>query len=454
MRVRSSLRKAKSTASLGCGYHERVPASAATLVPASAVPAPRFDGWRFVALGALAQGLALPLLGAYGIVATPLIEEFGVSTTQLGLGISLAILATALAGPLLGAALDRGPLRTIMLTGVALMFVSVLALSRGAALWQLAACFATATVGMSMYGMLPVQVILVNWFVLRRGTALSLAYAGTSVGALIVPPATAWLIEWFGWRYALVALAAGAVVLAVPAIARLVKRPEELGQTPDGNPSPLPAREPVPERGEAVRETNRFPHWLSDRNFWLIGGGVGLALSVSLATLFLVRHLETLGIPRTRAALVPSSIAVFGIAGKLTAGWLVDRIDARAVVAGALVLHALGWTIVASQSSYAAMLFASAPLGLGGGGFLPLPPVLQGRCFGRDAIGRVAGLHGLIGLPFLLGVAPLVGWSEGRTGGFAAPFFGLAGTLALAAVVLACVHIPDIEPGRSSIDAG
>ena len=150
------------------------------------------------------------------MVATPLIEEFGASTTQLGLGMSLAILAAALAGPPLGAALDRGPLRAIMLSGVALMFVSVLALSRGAALWQLAACFASPRWGCRCTACCRCRSILVNWFVLRRGTALSLAYAGTSVGALIVPPATAWLIEWFGWRHALVALAAGAVAWQFP----------------------------------------------------------------------------------------------------------------------------------------------------------------------------------------------------------------------------------------------
>jgi cyanate permease len=185
---------------------------------------------------------------------------------------------------------------------------------------------------------------------------------------------------------------------------------------------------------------------LRDRNFWLIAIGVGLALSVSIATLFLVRHLETLGIPRTQAALVPSAMALFGIAGKLGAGWLIDRLDARAVVAGALALHALGWAIVASQSSYAAMLVAAAPLGLGGGGFLPLPPVLQGRCFGRAAIGRVGGLHALIGLPFLLAAAPLVGWAEGRSGSFAAPFYGLMAVLVLAAGVFARLRIPDVEP--------
>jgi hypothetical protein len=68
--------------------------------------------------------------------------------------------------------------------------------------------------------------------------------------------------------------------------------------------------------------------------------------------------------------------------------------------------------------------------------------VLQGRCFGRDAIGRVSGLHALLGLPFLLASAPLVGWLEVRTGSFATPFLGLAGVLLLAALVLACVRPP------------
>ena len=419
----------------------------APAAPAPDAPAPRFDGWRIVLLAALSQGLALPLLGAYGLVATPLIEEFGASSTQLGLGMSLAILATALAGPPLGVALDRGPLRAIMLGGVALMLLSIAALSRATALWQLAVCLSFATVGLSMYGMLPVQVVLVNWFVLRRGSALSLAYVGTSVAAFVVPPTTAWLIEALGWRDALLALAAGAAALAAPAISRLVKRPEELGQTPDGLAAETNAGAPVGGRGAAARAAREGTGLAGDRNFWLIAIGLGLALSVSVATLFLVRHLETLGIARTRAALVPSAMAACGIVGKLGAGWLIDRVDARAVVAGALVLHALGWVIVASQASFGALLFAAAPLGLGGGGFLPLPAVLQGRCFGRDAIGRVGGLHGLIGLPFLLAAAPLVGWAEGSCGGFATPFYGLTGVLLLAAGVLACVRIPGVEPG-------
>jgi MFS family permease len=409
--------------------------------------AARFDGWRIVGLGALLHALGFGLIGAYGLVATPLIEEFGATPTQLGLGMSISIACTAVLGAALGPLLDRGPLRAIMLAGVALMLGSLLAVSRGSALGELAVGFALGTVGMSMYSLFPAQVMIVNWFVLRRGTALSLAAVGMSVASFIVPPLTAWLIDALGWRDAVAALACGAALLVAPAIARLaVKRPEEVGQQPDG--LALPRAEHPGAAGATAASLVEVPlgRLLVDRNFWLVGIGIGLALCVSVASLFLVRHLEELGIPRTRAALVPSLSAVFGALGKLLAGWLADRLDQRAVAIGALSLHGLGWLIVATQSGLGAMLIAAVPLGLGGGGFLPLPPVLQGSCFGRASIGRVSGLHALLGLPFLLSVAPAVGWGAARGGGFAAPFLGLIGALALAALVLGLLRIPRAEP--------
>lgn len=406
----------------------------------------RFDGVRVIWLAALVQATATPLLNAYGVIQTPLIEEFAGDAARLGMGMALAILAMALSAMVLGPVFDRGPLRVVMLSGVGLMFSGMVALSYGRALWQLALCVPVVAIGFSMYGMFPAQVMLVNWFVQRRGSALGRAGVGGSVGALIVPVAMAWLVDAFGWRLALVALAAAAAALAGPAIALYaVKRPEDVGQTPDG--LPVMAEQG---RAEAAREApaSELRSWLRDPNFWAIGIGAGLALSVSVSTLFLVRHLEKLGIARTQAALLPSAMAAFGILGKLAAGWAIDRIDARRVVVAALWIHALGWTIVATQSSYETLLAAAAPLGLGGGGFLPLPPVLQGRCFGRDAIGRVSGLHALLGLPFLVSTAPLVGIAEVETGSFHAPFLALAGALLLASAVLACVRSPHRQDAR------
>jgi cyanate permease len=252
------------------------------------------------------------------------------------------------------------------------------------------------------------------------------------------------LIEFATWRGALVWLAAGAAVIAVPAIALLaVRRPEDVGQHPDGNAAlaSLSAQ-------ETSTSAISFRSLSSNPNFWLIGIGIGLALCVPVASgVFFVRHLEELGIPRTQSALVVSVMAACSLMGKLGVGFLADRIDRRALIVATILLHVLGLCIVATGSTLSTMFVAAIPLGMGGGGFIPLPGILQGACFGRLVIGRVSGLHAFLGLPFLLTAAPLVGMVASRTGSFVAPFLGLGGAQLLAAVVLAFVRIPKTEPG-------
>jgi hypothetical protein len=78
-----------------------------------------FDGWRIVALAAVCQALGFGLLSGYGFLVAPLAAEFGATTTHLGFGFSISVLFTALTGPALGRFLDTGPLKPIMLGGVA-----------------------------------------------------------------------------------------------------------------------------------------------------------------------------------------------------------------------------------------------------------------------------------------------------------------------------------------------
>ena len=229
---------------------------------------------------------------------------------------------------------------------------------------------------------------------------------------------------------------------AAPAIAAFaVRRPEDVGQLPDGDPPPLSLaaseQETAPETAASPRELAR------DRNFWLVGVGESLALCVPVATgLFLVRHMEEVGIARTQIAFVLPLMSSFSLAGKLGVGVLADRLDPRILAVATLVLHVIGLWIVALSTSLPAMLIAAVPLGLGGGGFIPLPGILQAMCFGRHIIGRVSGFHAFMGMPFLLTSAPLVGMAAAAAGDFVVPFLLLGMIQLVAAVVLACVKPP------------
>jgi MFS family permease len=344
----------------------------------------------------------------------------------------------------LGPLFDRGRMRVTMLAGVAIMFSGMLLLSRGSALWHLALGLSIAAAGMAMYGFLPVQVMIINWYIRRRGTALSIAAAGTSLAGFAVPVVTAWLIDVASWRGALVWLAVGAAGLAAPTIALLaVRRPEDVGQHPDGDAVAAATSGSMP-----TADTISFRSLAHDPNFWLIGFGIGLAMCVPVASgVFFVRHLEELGIPRSQVALVISTMAGCSLAGKLTVGFLADRYDRRLLAVATLVSHVVGLGIVATGSTLTTMFMAALPLGLGGGGFMPLPGILQGACFGRLVIGRISGMHAFMGLPALLAAAPLVGLAASHTGSFVLPFLALGCVQLVAAGILALVRIPHLEPG-------
>lgn len=414
------------------------PAAAPPALEVATAAAPeRFDGWRIVFACGLAQALGVGMVSVYGFVVGPIIAEFGASDAQMGLTMSITILSMALLGPIIGPLLDHGPIKRMMLLGVAIMCASVWALAQGTQLWHLGLGLAACSIGFALYGPMPVQVLLVNWFVRRRGSALAYAGIGFSVAGLALPMAAAWGVGQFGWRVAIVSIATAAAVIVTPAIAAfVVNRPEDCGQIPDGKLSAEPddVRSSVVDysAGELVR----------DRNFWLIGLGTAIAHSVPVTTMFLVRHMEGLGIEPKRGALVFVVMGIFGILGKLTSGNLADRLDERWVTIGVLGVYLVGWLTMALGASLPIMLLAAVPMGFGAGGLVPMPPLLIGACFGRAVVGKVMGMQAAIGLPFLVSAAPMVGFMRDQTGDYVAAFLILAVALVIACAILAFIRLP------------
>ena len=75
---------------------------------------------------------------------------------------------------------------------------------------------------------------LTNWFVRRRGLALSIAFSGVGIGSITVLPWVASLIADAGWRAACLRLGILVLVLLAPLNLLLRRRPEDLGLEPDG----------------------------------------------------------------------------------------------------------------------------------------------------------------------------------------------------------------------------
>jgi MFS family permease len=424
-----------------------------------------FYGWKIVGITFLTHFISVGFIFySYGAFFKALAGEFGGSRLGVAVGLAIMNVVAGLISPFLGRAIDRGSVRVIMCVGAVLMAIGFVLLSRIAALWQFYTLLGTVLAfGSAMLGALAGSTLVARWFVARRGTALGIATMGISLSGLAMAPAATQLIATIGWRSSY--LVYGIVTfVVVPAVWWLVvDRPEDLGLRPDGVPSHGPPSDPdAPMQGAPVDPmldpgaaipggalaTLRVP------NFWVIGMVVALNFTANGAVLtHIIPHATDIGYSALSASLVLSAMAGTGVVGKVLFGWVADRIEKRVATGIAIGLQGAGVFLILNVTGYVPLLCAGAVFGLGMGGIVPLWGALIGASFGRQVFGRVMGLMSPVMIPVMSVGIPYAGWIFDRTGSYAIAFRTFVGVYALAAVVLAALRIPEVEPGSVPLTA-
>jgi MFS family permease len=375
-------------------------------------------------------------MGPAGVFMTQLQEDFGATRAAVSLAGPILACMMMSVGLFLGPVLDRGSIRRVMLAGVGVMLIGLLGLSRGRNLTEVGLLLAVASIGMSMYGTLPSQVLLVNWFTRLRGRALALSTVGMSVSGFLLPPLSAALVAAYGWRDALGWIAVSAAALAFPLIfAFVIDRPSDVGQHPDGDTG-TPAEPPVTLR----RPIGIF---LREPNFWLVSFGMGFALCSLAVAMHLVPFGQSLGLSLQSAAWAPPALSSGSLLGKLLGGWSIDRLGKRITVTTLLFVQGLGWATLATEPDFSGLLAGAALVGFGAGGFLPLPPVYLAVCFGPRVVGQASGLSGAATLPIQMMAPLLAGASFDRSGNYTEAFQSMLAVVAIATLLLLLIRPPN-----------
>lgn len=401
-----------------------------------------FYGWWLVGTGFLLQGMATAAVSySYGLVLTPLAAEFSASRFEMMLGITASTLAGGAVSPFLGIAVDRHPLRVLACFGVAMLAFGFIWLSFTTAMWQVILAYGVCmSVAMILMGPVLVSSMLARWFERHRGLAMGIAALGTSVCGFVLPPLLQWGIEDWGWREAFRIFALGFAVVLLPLAWLLLEdSPASRGLTPDGlapEPSPAPAAPPP-------SSTSTTAEILRKANFWIVALVIGVLFSIYSALLSNLAPLATgRGLSARDAAYLISTMAVFGMLGKVAFGILADRIDLRVGLGAALVLVTLTLALLIHGSSHPLLLLASATLGLAAGGMLPVWGALMAVLFGALNYGRVMGLMNPVMMLIVLAGAPFAGWSHDVTGDYAQAFWVFIGFCVLALAALTRVRLP------------
>ena len=332
---------------------------------------PFFYGWVIVAVAFVTMALGVNARTAFSLLFPPILDEFGWERGVTAGAFSFGFLVSAVLSPSLGRLMDRRGPRFVMEMGVVLMAAGLLLAPLVSRPWHLYATLGVLVGGGSVCVSYTGQALyLPNWFVRRRGLAMSVAFSGVGVGSILLLPWLQTLIGRSGWRSACWAMAGLVLVLLVPLNLLLARRPEDLGLEPDGDRSSHDA-------AAAKRAANVVdPAWaaidwtlaraLRTARFWWIAVGFLSGLYAWYAVqVHQTKYLVEIGFSASHAAWALGFVSLAGIPGQIALGHLSDRIGREWVwavgnlgfVVCYLALLALGqaptppllWVMVVSQ---------------------------------------------------------------------------------------------------------
>jgi sugar phosphate permease len=325
---------------------------------------------------------------------TPLLKYFGWSRARLSTRSAAGSLIAALAAPAVGLLLDRIEARIVMVGGAALAGAALLLASRADSYAPLLLANLASAIGVTASTLLPCQLVIANWFTARRGIAMGMTFAGTSLGGAAMTIVANRAIAHGGWRGGYVVMALPILVIVIPLLILTVRtRPEEGRAAVDADPEPSGAaagRAQLP--GFEMREAVRT------RSFWMLSvAQFFYACAVSGVGLHMVAYLIGAGYTAARAAGALSAIFLVTSVGKLITGGFADRISPRVVLA-VVFAGATAGTIMLLGASRGALLAGFIVLnGTAAGTPLVLLPMVAVESLGLRRLGSILGVSGIFG---------------------------------------------------------
>ena len=369
------------------------------------------------------------LVYCFALFVVPWLEEFSASRRDVLLAISLLQLSTGIWSPLVGRAMDRMPMRFLVLSGVAMLIAGLLLASAATALWQILAIYATCfALAMALMGTLAAQTLVTKWFDDKRGFAIGISATGTNLGGIVFPWVAAGLLLDIGWRDTFVWLAATALVLAGPASWWVLRREPERSVPGVDNPRSS--------QGWTTRGI------LGTRVFWIpLISIVPLNIAFSAVQFNIGAFAGDLGFGGAAASLI-MTCSVMMVVGKFFFGALGDRFDHRVLYWISAAFMISGLLQLRGQPDYSVTLAAIVCIGLSGGAILPMFALIFGSRFGVASFGRVMGLA-MLGVT-TGAVGPIIaGWMYDVTGSYDLAFLCSALLCVPGAALMAFLPKPD-----------
>ncbi|MBE6032670.1 MAG: MFS transporter [Clostridiales bacterium] len=402
----------------------------------------KFYGWKIV----VACGFIYALVGALGLTVGQVSLSYmaldpavTMDRAMLGLGFTLFVLAQGLPGPLIGQLVSKKGARFAYICGASAVIVVGLLLSKflgSSTIFYLVGFGILLSLSCTTAGQIPGQSTLTNWFVAKRGKAISYMMTMAAIIAVAYPIVTNALIKHFdSWRVGFVMIACFALVGLLIAIFFVKNKPADIGQEPDGGVLATPdSDQSKPVKVSKVyqaAEHKTASQALRTPAFWFIvitafTCFAALNLCISQGPLHFVEQGSNMDIVTT--AISVKSVA--GIVALLICSVLLDKVEPIRVHGIATLLMGIGALLAAFSGSTGTVFIYYICIGAGYACQTACMPTELANYFGNTNYPKILGFV----LPIIAVLASLVPTIAGR-------IFDVSGSYQTAFIILAVIGL-------------
>ena len=328
--------------------------------------AARFDyGWVVVGAGALMTCVGFGTMLSLAVFLQPISDAMGWSRAGISAAATLDFLCMGFAAFAWGALSDRFGTRIVVLAGALLLGLGLVTASQAQSLWQFQLCFGVL-IGIaagSFYA--PMMALASAWIDKHRSLAVALVSAGMGVSPLTVAPSASWLIT--AWA---LLIPAAFLVRAAPQVSAVANT----------------AATDAPQAEWTAAQALRTPQFIT-----LALAHFACCAAHSGPIFHMVSYAMVCGIAPLTAVTVYSLAGFSGLGGRLLLGVLADRLGAKPVLVGGLLVQALSIATYLAVARLGEFYALSVVFGLAYGGVMPLYAVLVREFFGARIMGTVFG---------------------------------------------------------------
>ena len=353
--------------------------------------------WVIVGVGALMRLFSSSFRSSSSILIPRLVDSFGWSYGQVGLGFAIQWIVSGLFGPPAGMMGDRYGVRWTMRLGAVLFIVGMVLTGFMNNLWQFYFFFGVILSAAMGIFQVPLTAAVTLWFRRHLGIGMGLLQSSQGIGPLVAVPIMLLIIHHFGGgieglraAFWIPGILGGVIILAM--VQMFYNEPAAIGIRALGAPKDEPIKEVQTGEIARVRTKTFIKQAQRTSAFWnLIGIHFWGCAGHAIILVYLVSIAEAEGISSGVAATIFVVLSVTSTITRFAVPIIADRTGSKPAMAGCFFLQVAPiLLLLIAHDPWQFYLFAVL-FGIGFGGEMSAFPIINRQYYGSGPIGTTYG---------------------------------------------------------------